>query len=306
VIGLTGSSGKVAFNRDVDCLFNDITNVNDFGCTGQATFFLSPHVPDPVSDNDTASKGYVDTAISQRSGLGITGPSGSLLVSLGNDGYTFGQLYRNDSTFTFKKITSPTTSINLGGSTEIISVSSDSTTVQTELYKDKLNFLNTSSNISFLSQDSTTFCLNAGTLEGKFQGPKWYHYNTSGERINSGLGYTNSQIISGNQTVATLIPNWNELGSFYTVLIKSDATGDRNITFPAITLQSGSEYQTVSVINCSTTDWTVTANNDIYGHALTAETTYIIPKHENNKTHPNQISFRSIKTGSSTYAWIAF
>jgi hypothetical protein len=227
-----------------------------------------------------------------------------LLVSLGSQGYTFGQLYENDSTFTFKNRTAATTSITLGGPSENITVASDSTTVQTELFTNKLNFINTSETSSFLSQDSTNFYLNSGGLTGIFQGPRWHHLDSTGEKLNNGLGFQNSKVIGDTQTVPYVVANWNDVSSIFTILILSTADGNRNITFPVLTLTSGSEYQTVGIINCSTTDWTVTANNDIYGHATTAATTYVIPHHQTNNS--NHITFRSIKTGISTYAWIAF
>jgi hypothetical protein len=85
-LGRTGAIGNFIINRDVILNKTSLTNVGDFGCTGQATFYRSPHIPEPAANNDAASKGYVDSMVGH---LGVTGPTGSILFSLGGSGVAF-------------------------------------------------------------------------------------------------------------------------------------------------------------------------------------------------------------------------
>ena len=55
--------------------------------TGQATFDLPPHIPDPLFGNDAASKGYVDSLIGNYSGSGLNLYLNNSTASLNVSGY---------------------------------------------------------------------------------------------------------------------------------------------------------------------------------------------------------------------------
>jgi hypothetical protein len=214
-LGQTGSSGEFHINRNVVMNKTSITNLGDLGCTGQATFEKSPHVPEPTQPNDAVSKGYVDST----RGLGITGPTGNILYSLGATGYTFS------------------------------------------------------------------------------------HY---------GLSYPNSMSLTIPPSAITELPEWNTLATTYMIFIdhSTSPSGSNNLDdpfrelhFKNLSASSGSEYQTVVIINCSDRHWTVvTTTAIIYGNSTTVTARYTIPSAPAT-SKSNCITFRSMLNGT-TYQWI--
>ena len=124
-----------------------------------------------------------------------------------------------------------------------------------------------------------------------------------------GMGYSNSLVLATKPTAVTTLPAWSTLATTYIIFIddgSSDNTPNvdpfRHIFFADLSASSGSEYQTVFVINCSSRNWEVYSNTaNINGNTTAPVNMIIVPHAPDNRS--NSLTFRSFKNGAN-YEWI--